>query len=267
MITRFRAGDAAVPIVVVQPKSIDGPAAIRCGRGVAAWAERSSTTISVDVQFDRMPSRTSASRPSIVRVYRRRTSATRLANQHWFRSGSHSAASLPPFCERFTAGLASVRFSRSEANRRFVAASAESPILSRSDLVSRSIAEPATYVRARAGGLGGRSPQRLSDVDVAVGDEAAAIAGKRACSKKGSTPPLERPSGLVEITSTGYIMFPHFTSLHTLFLPSPRLAGGSILGSRYQHVSTLTTTPQTLKGNVSYRPLPIPRAHPLDPPA
>ena len=97
------------------------------GVGVAAWAERSSTTISVDVQFDRMPCRTSASRPSIVRVYRRRTSATRLANQHWFRSGSHSAASLPPFCERFTAGLASVRFSRSEANRRFVAASAALP--------------------------------------------------------------------------------------------------------------------------------------------
>ena len=59
------------------------------------------------------------------------------ANQHRFRSGAHSAASLLPFCKRFTAGLANVRVSRSEENRRFVAASAaERPLSWASDRAS-----------------------------------------------------------------------------------------------------------------------------------
>ena len=46
--------------------------------------------------------------------------STRFANRHWLRSGSHSAASLPLFCERFTAGLAS---SSGSGGRRRTAAS------------------------------------------------------------------------------------------------------------------------------------------------
>ena len=48
----------------------------------------------------------------------------RPANQHRFRSGSHSPASLPLFWWRFTSGDASVRFRRSCANRVRVARSA-----------------------------------------------------------------------------------------------------------------------------------------------
>ena len=47
----------------------------------------------------------------------------RLANQQRFRSGSHSAASLPLFSCRLTCGAASVRLRRSEAKRTRVARS------------------------------------------------------------------------------------------------------------------------------------------------
>ena len=71
-----------------------------------------SQRIAVEEQPDRIRSRTAASRRSIVRPYESRTFTTVSANQHRFRSGSHSAASFAPFSSRFSPGLASVRFSQ-----------------------------------------------------------------------------------------------------------------------------------------------------------
>ena len=67
------------------------------------------------------------SRWSTVRPYLRLTVTTRPANQQRFMGGSHSAASRAHFPEapqRFTAGAARVRLSRSEAKRRRVVRSA-----------------------------------------------------------------------------------------------------------------------------------------------
>ena len=90
--------------------------------------------MAVDAQPDRMPSSTLHSRSSKVRLYFRRTATSRFANQQRIRSGSHSAASLPLFGERLTAGLASVRFRTSEAERRPVSASAaQRPLLCASE--------------------------------------------------------------------------------------------------------------------------------------
>ena len=52
----------------------------------------------------------------MVSWYFRRTCTTLSTYQHWFSSGSHSAASLSLFWWRLTLGDASVRFSRSDAN-------------------------------------------------------------------------------------------------------------------------------------------------------
>ena len=60
----------------------------------------------------------------MVSPYFNLTSTTVCANQQRFWSDIHSAASLSLFCERFTEGDASVRLSRSRANRVFVPASA-----------------------------------------------------------------------------------------------------------------------------------------------
>ena len=148
---RLRAGDAAVPIVgrtagghrrsVLRPdrgrESLFGP------DGIAArpsWRSTCSPTGCSPV--------TSRSLRSMVRAYCWRTSTTRLANQQRFRSGSHSVASLPLFCERLTAGLASVRFSRSEANCRFVSASvAQRPLSWASERATMSRLPDDTFLR------------------------------------------------------------------------------------------------------------------------
>ena len=92
----------------------------------------------------------------MVSPYFNLTSTTVCANQQRFWSGIHSAASLSLFCERFTEGYASVRLSRSRANRVFVPAS--------------SAAQPGV-VRLRSG-------DDVLDVGLRVGLEA--LAGVRA---------------------------------------------------------------------------------------
>ena len=93
-------------------------------------AEAGTITISIDEHPERTASKASASLWSMVRPYASRTRTTLSANQHWFRSGSHSAPSLPLFWWRLTLGLASVRFRMSPENRLRVAASvAHSPTI------------------------------------------------------------------------------------------------------------------------------------------
>ena len=57
----------------------------------------SMITISTDEHPDSTVSRAAASVSSMVSPYSWRTLTTRFANQHWLRSGSHSAASFPLF--------------------------------------------------------------------------------------------------------------------------------------------------------------------------
>ena len=92
--------------------------------GSATYACPLTMTIFVDEHPDRTPSRARASRASTVSPYFLFTATTRPANQQRFVRGIHSPASFPLFWCLFTAGPASVRFSRSDANRRFVPASA-----------------------------------------------------------------------------------------------------------------------------------------------
>ena len=63
--------------------------------------EQTTGSMSVLSHPERMRSSAAASRRSTVSPYARRTSTTRPANQHLFRRGIHSAASLPLFSYRF----------------------------------------------------------------------------------------------------------------------------------------------------------------------
>ena len=99
------------------------------GFGLAgAGVDRDVTnTMSVNRQAESTRSSAAVSRRSTVRRYLRLTAATRLAKQHRFIGGSHSAASRAHLSEapqRFTAGAARVRLSGSRAKRRRVARSA-----------------------------------------------------------------------------------------------------------------------------------------------
>ena len=100
----------------------EGEPVLRLGTDVG-WAcgGAGTTTSSNDEQPDKTASSAEASLGSTVRPYSRLTCTTLPANQHWFSSGSHSAASLPLFWWRLTLGLASVRLSRSDEKRRRVA--------------------------------------------------------------------------------------------------------------------------------------------------
>ena len=71
--------------------------------------------------------------------------------------------------------------------------------------------QPAAQAQARELSA---STELLGDVDADVGDET------RTSPPFDPTPPPERPSGLAEFTSAGYIMFPPFTSTHTHFFLS-----------------------------------------------
>ena len=66
--------------------------------------------------------------------YLRFTATTQPANLQRFIRGIHSPASFPLFWCLFTSGAASVRFRRSDANCRSVAAAAHSPLSCASDI-------------------------------------------------------------------------------------------------------------------------------------
>ena len=117
----LRAGDAPVPVVVPQFQRVRRGGTHRrrrYGRGRVGEYHLHRRASGQD-RVER-----SASRRSIVRPYFCLTLATRSANQHLLRSGSHSAASFATFRWRFTLGAARVRLRRSDANRFRVAESA-----------------------------------------------------------------------------------------------------------------------------------------------
>ena len=129
-----------------------------------------------------------------------RTSTTRFANQHWFRSGSHSAASLPLFCVAVHRGdWREVRFSRSEANRRFVAASTAQRPLSwaseRATMCSMSVSdvlvEPRSRVRAVDDAAHARDDARLDGLRVAV--VVGVVRSEQRCSGSATTSPRQVP--------------------------------------------------------------------------
>ena len=131
---RLAARNPSVPIVVLQAQSIG-----RAGRWHAPWSFGSGgRPVGLAASDDHFGGSTGrkyalrafASRTSTVRAYLRRTSTTRTANQQRFINGIHCVASWCFFRLRFTSGPASVRFSRSEATLRRVAASAAQSTLS-----------------------------------------------------------------------------------------------------------------------------------------
>ena len=128
MPARLLACDPSIAVVVVAGERV--VPAVRSRGGDPGAVRHTSGSIAVLPHRERIWSSSAASRRSTVRPYACFTSSMRPANQHRFRSGSHSPASLPDFWLRFTCGEASVRFRRSCANFarvcRFAAQSPES---------------------------------------------------------------------------------------------------------------------------------------------
>ena len=117
------------PLPFVSQRRSASASPVRGASGGGAASLPPATIIAVEAHRYKTPSRALASRASTVSRYLRLTATTRAANQHRFSRGSHSPASFPLFRCRFTAGAANVSFSRSEANRRLVPASAaQSPL-------------------------------------------------------------------------------------------------------------------------------------------